>query len=130
LFYTVLMSGILIAFVWTLAHRIPLRVDVIRDRQTLSQETAAGNIENLYRLQIINMDDKRHSYRISAKGIDGLKIVRGDHIEIAPLGTANLSVALEATRMALNKPTQPITFIIAAEDDVRIARESKSSFLK
>jgi cytochrome c oxidase accessory protein FixG len=130
LFYSALMLGIMVAFVWTLAQRIPLRVDVIRDRQTLSQETAGGNIENLYRLQIINMDDKRHAYRIDAKGIDGLRITHGDRIEIGPLGTANLSVALEASRLALDKPTRPIVFVIAAEDDPKISREAKSSFLK
>ncbi len=130
LFYSVVMAGIMVAFVWTLANRIPLRVDVIRDRQTLSQETANGNIENLYRLQIINMDDRRHAYRISAKGIDGLRLTRGDHIEIEPLGTANLGVALEAPRLSLNKPTQPIVFEIIAEDDAKLLREAKSSFLK
>jgi cytochrome c oxidase accessory protein FixG len=130
LFYSVIMLGIMVAFVWTLAQRIPLRVDVIRDRQALSQETAGGNIENLYRLQIINMDDKRHAYRITAKGIDGLKLTHGERVEIESLGTANLSVALEASRMALNRPTQPIVFGIVAEDNPGIAREAKSSFLK
>jgi cytochrome c oxidase accessory protein FixG len=130
LFYGVLMTGIIVAFIWTLANRIPLRVDVIRDRQTLSQETAAGNIENLYRLQLINMDDREHQYRITAKGIDGLRITQGSSITIGPLGTANLNVALESSRLALNKPSQPIVFEIVAEDDVKIMREAKSSFLK
>ncbi|MBK6743441.1 MAG: cytochrome c oxidase accessory protein CcoG [Hydrogenophilales bacterium] len=130
LFYGVLMTGILAAFVWTLANRIPLRVDVIRDRQTLSQETPSGNIENLYRLQLINMDDQGHRYRIAAKGIDGLRITQGHAITIEALGTANLSVSLEASRLALDKPSQPIIFEIVAEDDARIFREAKSSFLK
>ncbi len=130
LFYSVVMLGIIVAFVWTLAQRIPLRVDVIRDRQTLSQETASGNIENLYRLQIINMDAARHVYKITAKGIEGLKLTRGERIEIDALGTANLSVAAEASRLSLNRPTQPIVFEIVAEDKPGIRREAKSSFLK
>jgi cytochrome c oxidase accessory protein FixG len=130
LFYSAILLGIVVAFVWTLALRIPLRVDVIRDRQTLSQEVANGNIENLYRLQIINMDDRRHAYRISAKGVDGLKLTNGGRVEIDALGTANVSVALEASRLALNKPSQAIVFEIVAEDDAKIVREAKSSFLK
>jgi cytochrome c oxidase accessory protein FixG len=130
LFYSALMAGIIGAFLWTLANRIPLRVDVIRDRQTLSQETAAGDIENLYRLQLINMDDQAHRYRINAKGIDGLRITQGNAIAIDALGTANLSVTLEASRLALNRPSHPIIFEIVADDDAEIAREVKSSFLK
>ena len=130
LIYTALLGAIIVAFVWTLAIRIPLRVDVIRDRQTLSQETAAGDIENLYRLQIINMDAKAHRYQISAKGLDSLKITQGNYVEIPALGTAEVSVVLEAARMSVTKPTQPVFFDIRALDVNNIRREAKSSFLR
>jgi polyferredoxin len=113
-----------------LANRVPLRVDVIRDRLTLSRETPDGGIENIYRLQIINMDGRPHQYSISAKGIDGLKITNGDRVDIPALGTVNLNVTLEASRLAINKPTQPVVFEIRAKDDERLFREAKSSFLK
>jgi cytochrome c oxidase accessory protein FixG len=130
LFYSVVFFGIVAAFLYTLANRVPLRVDVIRDRLTLSRETPDGGIENIYRLQIINMDGRPHQYSISAKGIDGLKITHGDRVDIPALGTVNLNVTLEASRLAINKPTQPVVFEIRAKDDERLFREAKSSFLK
>jgi len=130
LFYTVIFLGIIIAFLYTLAQRVPLRVDVIRDRLTLSRESATGGVENIYRLQIINMDSEPHRYTISAKGIEGLKVTSGDHIEIPALGTANLNVTLEASRLKVNRPTQPVVFEIRATDDDKLVREAKSSFLK
>ncbi|TCJ16291.1 cytochrome c oxidase accessory protein CcoG [Parasulfuritortus cantonensis] len=130
LFYTVVFSGIIVAFLVTLAMRIPLRVDVIRDRLTLSRESASGGIENIYRLQIINMDSKPHQYTISAKGIDGIKVASGDKIDIPALGTENLNVTLEAPRLSINRPTQPVMFEVRALDDERLVREAKSSFLK
>jgi cytochrome c oxidase accessory protein FixG len=130
LFYTLVLGGIIIAFLVTLFNRVPLRVDVIRDRQTLSQESTSGGIENIYRLQIINMDGKDHSYSISAKGIEGLKVTNGAQVNIPALGTSNVSVTLEASRMALTKPSQPVVFEIKSMDDPGISREAKSSFLR
>ena len=130
LFYSAILVGIFVAFLITLAQRVPLRVDVIRDRLTLSRETPAGGIENIYRLQIINMDGRPHQYTIAAKGIDGLKVTSGERVEIPALGTVNLNVTLEAARQSITRPTQPVVFEIRAEDDERLVREAKSSFLK
>lgn len=130
LFYTVVLLGIILAFLYTLANRIPLRADVIRDRLTLSREAENGQIENLYRLQIINMDGSPHRYVISAKGVEGLAVHTGNSVEIPALGTVELNVVLRADRLKLEKPSQPIFFTIQAEDAPDIVREAKSSFLK
>ena len=130
LVYTTLLAMISAAFLYTLAVRIPLRADVIRDRLTLSREAENGQIENLYRLQIINMDDRPHRYRIDASGIEGIRVATGSSVEIPALGTGNISVALRADRLKLSKPTQAITFRIQADDDLKLVREAKSSFLR
>lgn len=130
LFYIAVVSVITIAFFYTLAMRIPMRADVLRDRLTLSREAANGQIENLYQLRIINMDGKPHRYSIDVSGIEGLRVVTGDSVEIPALGTVNLNVVLSADRMALKRPSQPVMFKIKAEDDASIVREAKSSFLK
>jgi cytochrome c oxidase accessory protein FixG len=130
LFYTVVLGGIILAFLYTLAERIPLRADVIRDRRTLSREVENGQIENLYRLQIINMDGRPHHYSIQAKGIDGLSVAEGGQVDIPALGTVNINVAVRADRLKLDKPSQPVFFTIQAADDPKIVREAKSSFLK
>ena len=130
LFYIAVIGVITIAFFYTLAVRIPMRTDVLRDRLTLSREATNGQIENLYQLRIINMDGKPHRYSIAAGGIEGLHVVTGNSVEIPALGTANLNVVLSVDRMALKRPSQPVMFTIKAEDDAKIVREAKSSFLK
>ena len=130
LFYIAVVSAITVAFFYTLAMRIPMRADVLRDRLTLSREAANGQIENLYQLRIINMDGKPHRYSIAASGIEGLRVVTGDSVEIPALGTVNLNVVLSADPTALKRPSQPVMFKIKAEDDAGIVREAKSSFLK
>ena len=130
IFYLLVLSGIVAAFLVTLAQRIPLRVDVIRDRLTLSREAASGGIENIYRLQIINMDSLPHRYAISASGIEGLKVTAGQVAEVPALGTLDVNVTLEASRLALSRPSHPVVFEIRAADAPGIVREAKSSFLK
>ena len=103
---------------------------MIRDRLILSREAASGGIENIYRLQVINMDNQAHRYVITATGIDGLKVTEGSSVEVPALGTTDLNVTLEAARLALSRPSHPVIFEIRAEDDPEIVREAKSSFLK
>jgi len=130
LFYIAVVSIITIAFFYTLAMRIPMRTDVIRDRQTLSREVENGQIENLYQLRIINMENRAHHYRIKASGIEGLRMMVGDNVEVPALGTVNQNVVLRADPAQLKRPSQPIIFTIQADEDASIVREAKSSFLK
>jgi cytochrome c oxidase accessory protein FixG len=130
IFYTVVLTAIVVAFLYTLSARIPLRADVIRDRTTLSREVENGQIENIYRLQIINMDAEAHRYTIKATGINGLVVHTGSTVEIPALGTTNVHVSLRASRMDLNRPSHPVLFSIQADDNPAITREAKSSFLR
>ncbi len=130
LFYIAVVSVITLAFFYTLAMRIPMRADVIRDRLTLSREVENGQIENLYQLRIINMENRPHHYRISASGLEGLRVTTGKEVTIAPLSTVNHNVVLRADPGVLKRPSQPVLFTIQAEEDASIVREAKSSFLK
>ncbi len=130
LFYTVIFAGIVGAFFYTLAQRVPMRVDVLRDRHVLSRESPTGGIENVYRLQIINMDTKPHRYVITASGVEGLRITQGEGVEVAGLATEDVSVVLEAPRRSLERPSHPIVFRVQSEDDPAVVRQAKSSFLR
>ncbi|MDP2786478.1 MAG: cytochrome c oxidase accessory protein CcoG [Pseudomonadota bacterium] len=128
--YTFVLGAICVVFVYTLVGRVPLRTDVIRDRQVLSRLAENGQTENLYRLQVINMDGRPHRYSISVGGIEGLNMVSGGHVEIPALGTENVNVVLRVDSSQLKRPSQPIIFTIKADDEPGIVREAKSSFLK
>ncbi|MBW8306685.1 MAG: cytochrome c oxidase accessory protein CcoG, partial [Thiobacillus sp.] len=119
--YTVLLALLSGAFVYSLATRVPLRVDVIRDRVTLSKETDEGLIENVYRLQIINKDSQPHRYTIQAQGIDGLSVVMASReISAAPLQTIDIPVSLVADPVELKSRSIEVTFTIQSIDEPRI----------
>lgn len=65
--------GLLVALVvGSLAIRTPFRADVVRDRGVMSRIVAGGMLENLYRMQLMNATEAEQSYRITARGQDGL----------------------------------------------------------
>ena len=53
--YAAVLVAICAAFVWGLATRSTLRVDVIKDRSTLSREVEGGLIATVYNLQVMNI---------------------------------------------------------------------------
>jgi cytochrome c oxidase accessory protein FixG len=127
--YIVLLSLISGAFVYSLATRVPLRVDVVRDRVALSKETEEGLIENVYRLQLINKDGDPHRYTIEASGIEGLQVVTGARdVVAAPLQTIEVPVSLIADPAELSGRSIGVTFTIQANDDPRIRDEVETKF--
>lgn len=59
LLYSVILAAITLTTAWFIAHRIPLKVDVIR-RGALARETDMGLIENTFTLRFMNTDEQAH----------------------------------------------------------------------
>ena len=53
-------------FAFAVAHRMPVDLDVLRDRNTLYRELDDGRIENVFSIRIINKDQRGHVFRLSA----------------------------------------------------------------
>jgi cytochrome c oxidase accessory protein FixG len=97
LIYGGILTAIAAALLIAVLLRVPLKVDVLRDRNALFRETFDGLIENSYTLKIMNMDNETHRYRVSAHGIEGLQL-RTDRPEITVAAgeVAELPVSLQA----------------------------------
>lgn len=63
--YLIILLGITAALIYSMATRIPLELDIIRDRNSLYRTTSLGYIENIYTLKIANKDTQTHRYTIS-----------------------------------------------------------------
>ena len=127
--YSVLLTVIAGAFLYSLATRVPLRVDVVRDRVALSKETDEGMIENVYRLQLINKDGRPHRYTISAQGIAGLQVAAAAReIAAAPLQTIDIPVSLIADPVELKGRSIEVSFTVQAIDDPRIRQAVATKF--
>jgi hypothetical protein len=89
---------ILGACAWFLAHRIPLKVDIIRDRSVLAREADDGRIENVYMLQIMNTEEVPHRYRVSVDGLAGAEIAGETEVDAAAAGLTSFNTVVRAAR--------------------------------
>ncbi len=101
-------------------QRVPLQLDVIRDRNNLYRETDDGGIENVYTLKIINMDEAAHEYTLGAQGIAGLRVLTDGVLRIGPGDVQEVGVRVRAVAQALHKRSTDIFFHLQAKDDPRL----------
>lgn len=74
LIYSAILASIVIALLTSLVTRPSFRVDVVRDRGVMARLADGGMLENVYRLQIMNATEATQRYKLSATGIDNLKV--------------------------------------------------------
>jgi len=130
LVYSAILAGIAMALVIAVLLRVPLEVDVIRDRNALYRETPEGLIENVYTVRILNMDDRSHRYRLEASGIAGLAIGSGPReIEARPGEATEVPLTLRAAPEALPARSVTVRFRVAAADESGHVAEEEARFL-
>ena len=128
--YTATLSAILVATTMVLYQRIPLKVNVVRDRTSLVRVTDEGYIENVYRLQIINTEERARRYTLAASGLDGLRLLSEPQpLEIGSISSRSVPVRLLVEPGAVTSGSHPIAFRVSAVDDPRVKIDEKSSFL-
>jgi cytochrome c oxidase accessory protein FixG len=128
--YALILLGFMAAIFYAIGTRVPLGLDVLRDRNRLYNETHEGLIENVYTLKIINMDEKTHDYVLSVSGIEGIKVVMNrPQIQVASGEVADVSLRLQADPYDLKSRSTGISFKLQATDNADIKIESESRFL-
>lgn len=129
LIYGLLLVGLLGAFAYALSQRVPLALDVIRDRNQLFRERA-GLIENVYTVKVLNMDLKPHRYRLRVEGIPGLALRTETSVITADGGTVvEVPVSLHAEEGMLHARSTEITFVLGAVDNDALTVREKARFL-
>lgn len=128
--YGALLLAMSIGLLYSISQRVPLELDIIRDRNTLYRETREGLVENIYTLKIINKDTVEHSYRLEVSGLDGMELInkRGT-LDVDPGTVLNVPIALRIDPVNLNKMSNRIHFRIFALDREEITQIEPARFL-
>ncbi len=128
--YAVALILMIVTLGYAIATRIPLEVGIIRDRTRLFNETDMGLIENTYSLQIINKDEKSHNYKISASGIEGMKIIiKSDTVKIASGEVRDVPLRLQVDPYDLKKRSTEINISVISIDNPDIIINEATRFL-
>ena len=113
---------------WSLATRIPLKVNVLKDHGTLSREADDGSIENTYQLKILNTGDLTRTFRLSVSGIDGMRIGIDKEITVTGGNVGSHNVIAAADRDSARSGARPIEFRVEDVNDPTVAVTENSKF--
>ncbi|MBL0143971.1 MAG: cytochrome c oxidase accessory protein CcoG [Betaproteobacteria bacterium] len=129
LVYTATLATVIVAAVAALLMRVPLKVDVIRDRGAIVREVEDGELENVYRLQVTNATESTLRYRIAVDGLPGVRIASDSVIEMAAASTRAFPVRIRVPGAQAPGGSQKIHISVTAEDGSGIHVREKAVFL-
>jgi len=128
--YTSILIGLILAMSWSLYTRIPVSLDVNRDRNILYREANNGDLENVFKLKIMNQDSKPHTFVITMEGLPG-SVLDPDEKEITAASgeTANTLIRVRASEDVIKDRSTNITIKVTAVDDEKLTDEEDARFL-
>ena len=119
LIYTAILWAAIALLAASLYLRAPFRVDVVRDRAALARQVDGGDIENVYRLQLMNATETVQRYDITVDGgssMEGLRVMpQSGPVELQAIQArwVTLVVRLPADAATVLKPgAHPVHFQI------------------
>lgn len=117
IFYASFLTIFVAIFVTAMWLRVPLGLDIIKDRNRLYVTNANGLVENIYQLQVLNKDQKDHSYRITvqSKAMQNLQVkapesfsVKAGAVKMVPIRVAIDPIDMKSSNEELQIGLQSI----------------------
>ena len=116
LIYGTLLTLLLGAFVWGVAHRSAVIVEILRDRNALYREAPNGDVENSHTVKLVNKTDVEQRYALSLPPDSSLKILGKTSATVAPGAVANIPMTLLATRAPGAAGMRKVALLVSTAD--------------
>jgi cytochrome c oxidase accessory protein FixG len=126
--YFAILGLIVAAAATSLALRMPLKVDVIRDRG-MPRVTEVGSTDNVYRLQMMNTEEKPNRYTVSVEGIAGAAIISESRFEVPAATTRAVPVRVRVPAGAAQTGSNRIKFVVQDTEEQSVKITEKAVFL-
>lgn len=94
--------------------RVPLEVDIIRDRNALYRETNDGLIENVYTIKILNKSQQQQRFAITVNNLKGHVFIGQSEVSVRGGEVFNLPISLAIDPYLLENPVTEFSFRIQA----------------
>jgi polyferredoxin len=115
LIYTGVLWTLILILGLSLWLRMPLKVDVIRDRG-MPRITQQGDIENVYRLQIMNATEAKQGLHIQVRGLDGMAINASDELGVEAAQSRWMPVRVSVPYEQMTPGSHAIWFDVSNDD--------------
>jgi cytochrome c oxidase accessory protein FixG len=128
--YVVVLLVMVGLFSYNMFTRIPLELTIIRDRNQLFVTTDSGAIDNIYTLQLVNMDPNMHEFEIGISGLEHAEIIGDTNHTLngGEVRSINLRVRIDPDR--LERPSTEFDFTARATDQPSLSISHESRFVK
>ncbi len=117
------------AFVYVVATRSPIEVDVIRDRGTRMYRIADDAVQNVYTLKISNKDRKMHRYHVAVEGEYPFKVERYRALAVEEGEVLSVPLRISVPRAEFTREKTQINVSVTAEDDTSIHATEETNFI-
>lgn len=125
--YLLAISLMLGLFSWKIIARVPLELDIIRDRNQLFEDKGEY-IENNYTAKILNMTERKQQFVLEIVDNEYASFVGKNQIEIDSGDLAELAFRIRVPKAEVNMPVIPLLLEIRSHDSALRTR-SETSFL-
>jgi cytochrome c oxidase accessory protein FixG len=129
LLYTAVLATLTIGMAWSLLARPLFKVDVVRDRGAIARMVGQGQIENVYRVQIMNATEHDQRYAMTVTGISGARIVSEPQVMVDAASARWVPVRVQAPPGATAAGSHPIQFVVSTQGTPHGEVIEKSVFL-
>jgi cytochrome c oxidase accessory protein FixG len=127
--YGAILLAIVCAAAFSLYVRVPLKMDVIRDRAAIAREVEGGLIENVYRLQIMNTTEVPRAFVLSVSGLPGITLADEPTIGVGAATSRVVPVKVRIPADAAQPGVHKIEFELRALGAERVKVEEHSVFI-
>lgn len=120
------MIGILVAWI---AMRVPMDIDVMRERGQLSRALTDGRIENVYTLQLLNMTERSQTVDLRIESEIPIRFIGPTTVTLEAGANQSLPVRLVADGDDLTLPVHNVDFIMSLTSDPDTSVKQESRFI-
>lgn len=115
--YLLLLAILIGGVIYALVGRVPLELDIRRDRNQLSSLNSQGMISNSYIIKITNKTQQKHNYTVALEPQPGLTLrSRFDELPLNPGESYDMPVSITGDPSVISPGQTPVTLTVSSKD--------------
>ena len=130
LVYGTLLGVLFISFCISIMSRMPLQLDVIRDRNALYRKLSDGRVENVYTLKLLNKTEAAQRFNLDVSGMPGIALETDPDIPVLEPGAiASIAARVRIDPTAVRAGGHEVVFSASRADDESLSVSREARFI-
>ncbi|GAP74374.1 type cbb3 cytochrome oxidase biogenesis protein CcoG, involved in Cu oxidation [Pseudoalteromonas sp. SW0106-04] len=128
--YSVILFILIGALAANIMMRVPMDLDIIRDRNQLYRVNMEGLVENTYTLKILNKAQQEQRFRVEVQGLEHYQVIGEQEFTVQPGRSHNAPLSVIIDPYDLRKPMTEFEFVLYPVDSPDTQLKQSSNFFK